>query len=70
MLFNGKKHKTLKNSSNYLTPGAEEVKENLRDLDVQMADDAKFGQHINNFWTKVRHKCGWIFTTFRSVYLK
>ena len=59
--------KELKNSNNYLTPGAEdhiEVKETLSDLSVQMADDAKFGQHINNVFSKVRQKCGWILRTF------
>ena len=61
------KNQELKNATNYLTPGAEdliEVKENLRDLGVQMADDAKFSEHINNVCSKVRQKCGWILRTF------
>ena len=78
MLFNGKmlrygKNEDLKNSTNYLTPGAEdliEVKETLRDLGVEMSDDAKFGNHISKVCSKVRQKCEWILRTFncRSTY--
>ena len=75
MLFNGKKfemlrygkNEDLKNSTMYLTPGAEdfiEVKEDLRDLGIQMADNAKFSIHISNVCAKVRQKCGWILRTF------
>ena len=75
MLFNGKKfemlrygkNEELKNSTMYLTPGAEDfikVKEDLRDLGVQMADIAKFSIHISNVCAKVRQKCGWILRTF------
>ena len=75
MKFNGKKfevlrygtNQDLKNSTNYLTPGAEdliEVKESLRDLGIQMSDDAKFSQHISQVCSKVKQKCGWILRTF------
>ena len=77
MKFNGKKfevlrygtNEELKQSSNYLTPDAEnmiEVKETLRDLGVQMTDDGKFSQHISQVCSKARQKCGWILRTFSS----
>ena len=77
MLFNGKKFEMLrygkdsdlKESTQYLTPEGEstiEVKSNLRDLGIQMSDDAKFTVHINNVCLKVQQKCGWILRTFKS----
>ena len=84
MKFNGKKfevlrygtNEELKQSSNYLTPDAEnmiEVKETLRDLGVQMTDDGKFSQHISQVCSKARQKCGWILRTFscrQTTFLK
>ena len=66
--FNGKKfnvlrygaNQDLKNSTNYLKPGAEdliEIKESFRDLGIQMSDDAKY---ISQVYSKVRQRCGWI----------
>ena len=57
----------LKNSTNYLTPGAEdliEAKECLRDLGIQMSDDASFSKHISHVCSKAKQKCGWILRTF------
>ena len=76
MVFNGKKFEMLrygtdqelKNSTNYLTPESEdfiEVKECLRDLGIQMSDDARFTAHIDHVSSKVRQKCGWILRTFK-----
>ena len=75
MAFNGKKfemlrygrNENLKIETNYLTPKAEdiiEIKECLRDLGIQMSDDAKFDNHIAHVCSKVRQKCGWILRTF------
>ena len=72
MLFNGKKFgkdSDLKESTQYLTLEGEsaiKVKSNLRDLGIQMSDDAKFTVHINNVCLKVQQKCGWILRTFKS----
>ena len=84
MQFNGNKFELLrygrdedlKFSTNYLTPGAEEIidtKECLRDLGVMMSDDAKFTEHVYHVCSKVRQKCGWILRTFncsKTFFLK
>ena len=57
----------LKESTEYLTPDAEyfiERKECLRDLGIQMNENAKFSSHIEHVCCKVRQKCGWILRTF------
>jgi hypothetical protein len=41
-----------------------ERKESLRDLGIQMSEDAKFSTHIELVCSKVRQKCGWILRTF------
>ena len=75
MKFNGNKfellrygsNEDLKFSTNYLTPGAEELidtKECLRDLGVMMSDDAKFTEHAYHVCSKFRQKYGWILRTF------
>ena len=75
MAFNGKKFEilrygrdqVLKESTEYLTPQAEELierKECLRDLGIQMSEDGKFSSHIDLVCSKVRQKCGWILRTF------
>ena len=77
MAFNGKKfeilrygrNQDLKNSTSYLTPEAEdliEVKECLRDLGIQMSDDARFSNHVDHVCSKVRQKSGWILRTFNN----
>jgi ribonuclease P/MRP protein subunit RPP40 len=66
----------LKFSTNYLTPGAEEIIDNnecLRDLGVMMSDDAKFTEHVYHVCSKVCQKCGWILRTFncrKTFFLK
>ena len=76
MAFNGKKFEILrygqdeglKESSEYLTPQAEDLierKECLRDLGIQMSEDGKFANHIQLVCSKVRQKCGWILRTFQ-----
>ena len=45
-----KETKELKNNTNYLTPGAEDlikVKEVLRDLGVMVNDQANFEDHVD-----------------------
>ena len=57
----------LKNSTEYLTPDAEDIierKECLRDLGIQMSDNGKFSSHIEFVCRKVQQKCGWIMRTF------
>ena len=81
MAFNGKKFEILrygkdqelKNSTEYLTPDAEDLiqrKECLRDLGIQMSEDGKFSNHIDSVSSRVRQKCGWILRTFncRNTY--
>jgi ribonuclease P/MRP protein subunit RPP40 len=38
--------------------------ESLRDLGIQMSDDAKFSEKINHVSSKVWQKCCWILRTF------
>ena len=74
MQFNGKKfdilryghNKQIKDTTEYLNPEGEAIKEkdNLRDLGIQMSDNAKFSEHIKKVCKKVRQKCGWIMRTF------
>ena len=57
----------LKESTDYLTPDADnfiERKECLRDLGIQMNENAKFSNHVEHVYCKVRQKCGWILRTF------
>ena len=57
----------IKNSTIYLTPGAEDIietKECLCDLGVKMSDDAKFTQHIFHVCSTFRQKFGRILRTF------
>ena len=63
----------IKESTNYLTPGAEdliEVKESLRDLGVQMSDDGKFSSHNAQVCTKSKQKCGWTFNCRQTIFMK
>merc|ERR1712208_163601 len=80
MAFNGKKfvmlrygrNENLKIETNYLTPKAEDIidiKECLRDLGIQMSDDAKFDNHIAHVCSKVRQKCG-TFNCRSSFFMK
>ena len=74
MKFNGKKfeilrygqNKLLKESTEYLNPEGEKIeqKENLRDLGIQMSDNANFSEHISKVCKKVSQKCGWILRIF------
>ena len=78
MAFSSKKFEVLRYGRNqelnkstlYLTPGAENVierKECLRDLGIQMSEDAKFSTHIELVCSKVCQKCGLILQTFNSI---
>ena len=75
MLFNSKKfellrygkNEELKTISNYMTPDCDdiiEVKNVLRDLGVQMNDQANFDDHVDKVCSKVSQKAGWILRTF------
>ena len=74
MQFNSKKFEILrygpnyylKNNTEYLTPDGEKIdkKENLRDLGIQMSDNAMFSDHIAKVCKTVSQKCGWILRTF------
>ena len=62
------KNQMLKESSEYLTPDAEDIivrKESLRDLGIQMSEDGKFTKHLEFVASKVRQKCGWVLRTFK-----
>ena len=62
------KNQVLKESSEYLTPKAEDIierKECLRDLGIQISEDGKFTKHIEFVASKVRQKCGWVLRTFK-----
>ena len=52
----------------YLSPEGSpiEVKQNLRDLGVQLSDDCTFTIHIDNVVTSVSNMVGWVLRTFRS----
>jgi hypothetical protein len=59
----------LKENTEYFTGDFEEIIErfcSLRDLGVQMSEDANFTEHIDNICKKVRQRCGWISRTFYS----
>ena len=75
MLFNSKKfellrygkNQYLKTITNYMTPDCEDVisaKTVVRDLGVEMNDEAHFVDHINKVCSKVSQKAGWILRTF------
>ena len=75
MKFNGKKfqvvrygpNEELKNNTEYFAGNYEEVIErfnSIRDLGVQMSDDASFNEQIEKVCKKSRQKSGWIFRTF------
>ena len=57
----------LKEETEYFTGNYDEIIERfstLRDLGIQMSEDATFSEHIDNICRKVRQKCGWICRTF------
>ena len=74
MLFNAKKfellrygNKTNLKTSSYSQPNSSEkitVKNVLRDLGVEMSDNATFTEHINKVCCKASQKAGWILRTF------
>ena len=74
MVFNSKKFELLRygknrelKNSEYTKPGnfeEIEVKHIVRDLGVQMNDDADFSDHIDKVVTKASQKAGWILRTF------
>ena len=75
MKFNGKKfqvvrygqNEELKNSTEYFAGNFEEIIERfetIRDLGVQLSDDASFDEQIEKVVKKARQKSGWIFRTF------
>ena len=70
------KDETLKQSSSYFTPNYEDIieeKESLRDLGVQMSNDASFSIHVETICSKVKQKSAWILRTFvnrKSWFLK
>ena len=74
MLFNAKKFELLRygrstelKSAKYTKPESSEeisVKSVLRDLGVQMSDDATFKEHIDAVCSKSSRKAGWILRTF------
>ena len=84
MKFNGKKfqvvrygqNEELKNSTEYFAGNFEEIIERfetIRDLGVQLSDDASFNEQVEKVVKKARQKSGWIFRTFycrRPAFLK
>ena len=75
MKFNGKKfqvvrygrNEELKNNTEYFSGAYEEIIERfetIRDLGVQLSDDASFNEQIEKVCKKARQKSGWIFRTF------
>ena len=51
----------LKENTEYFTGDFEEIIErfsSLRDVGVQMSEDANFTEHIDNICEKVRQRCG------------
>ena len=84
MKFNGKKfqvvrygqNEELKNSTEYFAGNFEEIIERfetIRDLGVQLSDDASFDEQVEKVVKKARQKSGWIFRTFycrRPAFLK
>ena len=59
-------NEVIKDNTKYLTPEGETIqqKENLRDLGIQMPDNANFTEHIAKVCKIVNQKCGWILRTF------
>ena len=77
MEFNGSKfqgirygqNEDIKNDTTYFTGEYNEIIErfsSLRDLGVQLQEDATFKEHIENICKKARQKCGWLFRSFYS----
>ena len=75
MNFNGKKfqvvrygpNEELKNSTEYFSGSYDEIIErfdSVRDLGVQLSDDASFNEQIEKVCKKARQKSGWVFRTF------
>ena len=75
MQFNGKKfqvvrygqNEELKNNTEYFSGSYEEIIdrfESIRDLGVQLSEDASFNEHIEKVCKKARQKSGWIYRTF------
>ena len=72
MEFNGKKfqvvrygqNEELKNNTEYFSGAYEEIIERfetIRDLGVQLSDDASFNEQIENVCKTARQKSGWIY---------
>ena len=84
MNFNGKKfqvvrygpNEELKNSTEYFSGSYDEIIERfetVRDLGVQLSDDASFNAQIEKVIKKARQKSGWVLRTFycrRPEFLK
>ena len=77
MIFNGKyfemlqyeKKTYLKINTKKKSPDYQdliEVKDNFRDLQIIMSDDASFNNTIHKVWTTVKQKCGWVLRTFQN----
>ena len=77
MEFNGSKfqvirygnNEDIKNDTTYFTGDYNEIIErysSLRDLGVQLQEDATFKDHIESICKKARQKCGWLFRSFYS----
>ena len=77
MEFNGSKfqvirygqNEDIKNDTTYFTGEYNEIIErfsSLRDLGVQLQEDATFKEHIENICKKARQKCGLLFKSFYS----
>ena len=75
MNFNGKKfqvvrygtNEELKNNTEYFSGSYDEIIErfeSVRDLGVQLSDDASFNLQIDKVCKKARQKSGWVFRTF------
>ena len=75
MNFNGKKfqvvrygpNEELKNNTEYFSGVYDEIIErfnSVRDLGVQLSDDASFNEQIEKVVKKARQKSGWVFRTF------
>ena len=75
MVFNGDKFEVLrfwpgaapKSTNQYLDTGGNiiEVKDNLRDLGVQVSSDLSFSIHIENFVNSSTRMVAWVMRTFR-----
>ena len=58
----------LKQNTNYLSSSGNPIqyKDIVRDLGVNMSQDATFSEHIKNIVISANTKCGWILRTFRT----